>query len=292
MRGRPVSRILLLDGPKPALRRPFLCAVHCCTALAANPAPSGQGGPVRERTRGPYLALLPVGLAMRALLPAPRWALTPPFHPDPPWHPLETLGHDGRSVFCGAFRQVALPGRYPAPMPWRVRTFLSGGLRPQSGRPAFRARAAIGRRRAPVKRIRAVGVNAAGQKSRQGTLPPGPGSPHRGMGPGAHGTGDPCGPRAGGERRPGRGRTKRRGPGTVRHHRACPCAAPTDRDARRRQRRCTSQSAARAIFSACRESALRGQTSASHALRRAPVPYTFQSARQRPREANSQCAHR
>jgi len=31
----------------------------------------------------PYLALLRVGLAMRALLPAPRWALTPPFHPYP-----------------------------------------------------------------------------------------------------------------------------------------------------------------------------------------------------------------
>ena len=31
--------------------------------------------------RGPYLALLPVGLALPPLLPAARWALTPPFHP-------------------------------------------------------------------------------------------------------------------------------------------------------------------------------------------------------------------
>ena len=35
------------------------------------------------RPRDSYLALLLVGLAVPALLPALRWALTPPFHPDP-----------------------------------------------------------------------------------------------------------------------------------------------------------------------------------------------------------------
>ena len=31
----------------------------------------------------PYLVLLQTGFTMRALLPDPRWALTPPFHPYP-----------------------------------------------------------------------------------------------------------------------------------------------------------------------------------------------------------------
>jgi len=37
--------------------------------------------PKAKAARGSYLALLPVGLAMPPLLPAARWALTPPFHP-------------------------------------------------------------------------------------------------------------------------------------------------------------------------------------------------------------------
>ena len=73
--------------------------------------------------RGPYLALLLVGLAMPPLLPAARWALTPPFHPYPSTI-YSTLHNDGRSIFCGAFRRVAPPGRYPAPFLIGVRTFL------------------------------------------------------------------------------------------------------------------------------------------------------------------------
>ena len=60
--------------------------------------------------------MLPVGFAMRGLLPAPRWALTPPFHP--------YFLVRKRSLLCGTFRQVALPGRYPAPLSCGVRTFL------------------------------------------------------------------------------------------------------------------------------------------------------------------------
>lgn len=56
--------------------------------------------------RGPYSALLLVGLAMPGLLPNPRWALTPPFHPYP----------EGRFHFCGAFPRVTPAGRYPAPL--------------------------------------------------------------------------------------------------------------------------------------------------------------------------------
>ena len=96
--------------------------------LAANPdlwakAACGDIGNPIKPAQGPYSALLPVGLAMRRLLPAPRWALTPPFHPD-----RRRAGPKGparrRFVFCGAFRRVAPPGRYPAPLPFGVRTFL------------------------------------------------------------------------------------------------------------------------------------------------------------------------
>ena len=55
--------------------------------LAANPdlwakAACGDIGYPIKPAQGPYSALLPVGLAMQRLLPTPRWALTPPFHPD------------------------------------------------------------------------------------------------------------------------------------------------------------------------------------------------------------------
>jgi hypothetical protein len=83
----------------------------------------------RLAARDPYLALLPVGLAVRALLPAPRWALTPPFHPD------QTKAW--RFDFCGAFRRIAPPGRYPAPWLLGVRTFLE--RLPARGHPTLRA---------------------------------------------------------------------------------------------------------------------------------------------------------
>jgi hypothetical protein len=53
-------------------------------AIAANPNLLGQKHPrPLAAARGPYLALLPVGLALPPLLPAARWAFTPPFHPYP-----------------------------------------------------------------------------------------------------------------------------------------------------------------------------------------------------------------
>ena len=66
----------------------------------------------RSAARGPYLALLPVGLAVPELLPAPRWALTPPFHPYPSADPA---GPDRRAVsflwrFPSGCPARALPG--------------------------------------------------------------------------------------------------------------------------------------------------------------------------------------
>ena len=54
---------------------------------------------------------------MRFMLPSTRWALTPPFHP----YLSNSLR---RFFFCGAFRRVTPPGRYPAPSLCGVRTFL------------------------------------------------------------------------------------------------------------------------------------------------------------------------
>ena len=121
-RGRPISRILFPQGSPLGSTTihlgPVLPRSSCCQPEPLRPKPPCPDIRRRiSRTRGSYLALLPVGLAMRAMLPCPRWALTPPFHP----YRTEMR----RFVFCGALRQIALPGRYPAPMLWRVRTFLT-----------------------------------------------------------------------------------------------------------------------------------------------------------------------
>ncbi len=55
-----------------------------------------------------YLALLRLGVAVPRLLPAARWALTPPFHP----YPLI-----GRFVFCGPIRRLSTPRCYLAICP-------------------------------------------------------------------------------------------------------------------------------------------------------------------------------
>src|SRR5919106_6228365 len=77
-------------------------------------------GPSSSRNRercGPhlaaYLALLRLGVTVPPLLPAVRWALTPPFHPYPDWpKPIA-----GRSIFCGPLRRLAAPRRYLAAYP-------------------------------------------------------------------------------------------------------------------------------------------------------------------------------
>ncbi len=66
------------------------------------------------------------GLPCRDVLPPARCALTAPFHPYP-----EPEG-SGRFAFCGAFPEVTLAGRYPAPCFHGARTFLCQS----SGRPA------------------------------------------------------------------------------------------------------------------------------------------------------------
>ena len=131
MRGGPVSRIL--SKGLPPLDDHSSGRVVTRAPQAANPDVWGKSQTPGLPPRHPYLALLPVGLAVPLRLPVARWALTPPFHPYPS---IRERAH-GRFHFCGAFRRIAPPGRYPAPWPCGVRTFLE--RLPARGHPALRA---------------------------------------------------------------------------------------------------------------------------------------------------------
>ena len=50
-------------------------------AVAGRLEPPTRAARRKHPMRGPYLALLPAGLAVPVRSPVPRWALTPPFHP-------------------------------------------------------------------------------------------------------------------------------------------------------------------------------------------------------------------
>ncbi len=81
----------------------------------------------RNASCHPYSVLLPVGFAMPSLLPAMRWALTPPFHPYPASSTARkhAAQQAGRYPFCGTFPGVAPAGCYPAPYFRGARTFLT-----------------------------------------------------------------------------------------------------------------------------------------------------------------------
>src|SRR6056297_1995756 len=93
--------------------------------------------------RGPYSALLPVGLAVPVRLPVPRWALTPPFHPYP--------AASAKPSRPGGLFSVALSLGLPRPGVTRHRRLVESGLSstPRAGRrghPALRARSRLGAR--------------------------------------------------------------------------------------------------------------------------------------------------
>src|SRR5688572_5894157 len=90
---RPVSRVLCRSLAE--TRRSFLWTAPRGTVLATYPDPSERrrSCPL-ARARDPYSVLLLAGLAVQSLLPATRWALTPPFHPYP--------SCERRFAFCGA----------------------------------------------------------------------------------------------------------------------------------------------------------------------------------------------
>ena len=121
--------------PEPKRRhwRSFLWTAPRGTVLATYPDRPGlrqpcPPSPKLRRTHGPYSVLLLAGLAMPSLLPATRWALTPPFHP--------SLTGVRRFAFCGAIPGVAPGGRYPPPCRRGARTFLDPLARAAIARPS------------------------------------------------------------------------------------------------------------------------------------------------------------
>src|SRR5690606_15976312 len=83
-----------------------------------------------------YLALLRLGVAVPPLLPAARWALTPPFHPyrTPALAPRACIR---RSVFCGPVRRLAAPRRYLAVYPMELGLSSDTRKRPRPSRPTL-----------------------------------------------------------------------------------------------------------------------------------------------------------
>jgi hypothetical protein len=131
---RPVSRVLSAQ--------PRTLAHTRCTGwsfLSASGRPNAPAAYPRLDTRrcrcrdGPsltaYLALLRLGFAEPPLLPAVRWALTPPFHP------YRGDRSPRRSVFCCAVRhaQLALcmPRRYLAACPVEPGLSSKSGIAPR-----------------------------------------------------------------------------------------------------------------------------------------------------------------
>jgi|GEM_PF-6172081 len=118
--------------PGQAWRRPFIWDARCRTPLATDPGGYAEvrfvSGVKPAENRRPYLVLLPVGFAVPVPLPAPRCALTAPFHPYP--------SEGGRFAFCGTFPGVAPAGCYPAPYFRGARTFLSPPRRKAAVQPS------------------------------------------------------------------------------------------------------------------------------------------------------------
>lgn len=83
--GGVISRVL---SPQPVCFHTSAAAAAIHLDRLLPDGSSSQPGPLGAKhacaladARGPYLALLRVGFAMRTLLPAPRCAFTAPFHP-------------------------------------------------------------------------------------------------------------------------------------------------------------------------------------------------------------------
>ena len=113
-------------------------------------------------TRGPYSALLRVGLAIPFLLPRPWWALTPPFH--------HHHGPTGRTRHHGSLFSVALSLGLPPPGVTRHPSFiesgLSSGFAPR-GHPAIRARGGL---RGPARGVNREACRQIESKARIHTV--------------------------------------------------------------------------------------------------------------------------
>ena len=120
---------------------PFIWDRRCRRPRAVYPEGRTEAVLRPVAARPPYLTLLPVGLAVPALLPEPRWALTPPFHLF-------------QSNCSGSLISVALSLGLPPPGVTRHRRFVEPGLSSPSG--------------ATIRPSATSGARRPGPRSRQG----------------------------------------------------------------------------------------------------------------------------
>jgi len=142
------------------------------TATAANPDLLERKR-LRRHARRHRQHAVPIWRCSRWGLPCrrcyqPRGGLLPHRFTLTCHRPEANPGSNRRFIFCGAFRRVAPPGRYPAPFLSGVRTFLPSALRHPSSHPAFRARSglrAVGskgqweKRRCPSQSVKSAAVS-------------------------------------------------------------------------------------------------------------------------------------
>ena len=122
--------------------------------------------PRPDPARGPYLALLRVGLAVPVLLPVPRWALTPPFHlyrADPKANPRSWRG----SLFS-----VALSLGLPPPGVTRHPCQRESGLSSERCRPAVIQPSARGQLGIGTGRVNRNRPQACGERQVHGVQQP------------------------------------------------------------------------------------------------------------------------
>ncbi len=122
---RPVSRILYPGS------QPRAVVIHLGPPLPTASCGLPEPQALRATASAPTWPCSGRGLPSRPCHQDRWWALTPPFHPCP--CPKWAVGG---LPFCGTFRRVTPPGRYPAPCP--VESGLSSGVSstPATTRPA------------------------------------------------------------------------------------------------------------------------------------------------------------
>ena len=122
----PVSRVLYGTGASTGTWQPFIWDGTRAPPLATHPNdwPRNRLWHRKRHPRRPYSVLLPVGFTVPVLLPVPRWALTPPFHP----YPASSSPHRQENSRRGGLLSVALSLGSPPPDVIRHRVSVEPGL--------------------------------------------------------------------------------------------------------------------------------------------------------------------
>lgn len=140
------------------LQWPFLCPRRCRRDLAANPGLWAdaslwrypRSGPAHAR---PLFGIAPGGACRASSVARPAVGFYPAVSPSP-----RALQPMGQTVLCGAFPGVTPAGRYPAPLPHGVRTFLASvtalaAIRPSARAGAYPARGVASTAKRPARSV-------------------------------------------------------------------------------------------------------------------------------------------